>query len=492
MRLSELLSNEATPPEFCTLEIAGLSADSRAIGAGFAFFAIPGHAGDGLDYVADAKSRGARVVVAPRRADCGLPVVVVDDVRAALAKAAARFYPLQPNTIAAVTGTSGKTSVVAFLRQLWQAEGHKAASLGTVGIVDAEGAHYGALTTPGPVELHRALDDLARRGVTHLAMEASSLGIDQRRLDEVRLSVAAFTNFSRDHLDHHRDLEDYFRAKIRLFDTLTQPGRTVVFDADADVAPRVAEVIRARGLVPFSVGAKGSSIRLLDAHPHALATRLRLAYGGAEYEIDLPLAGAFQTSNALVAAGLAIACGGAPSQIFAALAHLEGAPGRLECVGRRFDAPVFVDYAHKPDALDKVLSTLRPLVKGRLILVFGCGGDRDRGKRELMGAIAARGADVAIVTDDNPRSEEPAAIRAAILAGAKGAGTAQVIEIGDRAEAIGAGVAALQAGDALIVAGKGHETGQIVKGVTQPFSDHAVIAAALAEISGALLGERRP
>jgi UDP-N-acetylmuramoyl-L-alanyl-D-glutamate--2,6-diaminopimelate ligase len=480
MRLQDLLPGQTPPESLRDLDIAGLSADSREIKDGFAFFAIPGHAGDGLDYVADARARGARVVIAPREVDCGLPLVVAADVRAALAKAAAAFYPLQPETVAAVTGTSGKTSVVAFLRQLWEAEGFHAASLGTIGLVDKSGAHYGALTTPGPVELHRALDALARRGVTHLAMEASSLGIDQRRLDGVAVSVGGFTNFSRDHLDLHRDMEDYFRAKMRLFEELLKPGRTVVLDADSEYAARVGAVLQARGLKRFSVGAKGEDITLLETAPHALATRLRLRCAGVDYDVELPLAGAFQAANALVAAGLAIASGSAPARVFAALARLKGAPGRLELVGQRNGAPIFVDYAHKPDALEKVLATLRPLAKARLVVVFGCGGDRDKGKRPLMGEVACRKADSVIVTDDNPRSEDPAQIRAEVLAGARDAGRANAVEIGDRRLAIEAAVNCLETGDVLIVAGKGHEVGQIVGNSTLPFSDHAVIAAALA------------
>ncbi|RTL79530.1 MAG: UDP-N-acetylmuramoyl-L-alanyl-D-glutamate--2,6-diaminopimelate ligase [Hyphomicrobiales bacterium] len=481
MRLDKLLAMDDLDPALAGLEIDGLTADSRAAGESFAFFAIPGHSGDGLSFVNDAKARGAVVVIAERAAECPLPLVVVQDVRAALAHAAARFYPRQPQTIVAVTGTSGKTSVVAFLRQIWAALGHEAASLGTVGVVDSSGAHYGALTTPGPVELHKILDDLAGRGVTHLAMEASSLGIDQRRLDGVRLKAAAFTNFSRDHLDHHRDMEDYFAAKMRLFDTLLQPGQTAVIDADADIAARVSPLCSARGLDVFSAGKNGDAIRLKGASPSALATRLTLEHAGETYHVELPLAGAFQTSNALVAAGLAIAAGDAPARVFAALADLKGAPGRLELVGARDGAPVFVDYAHKPDALEKVLATVRPLAPGRLIVVFGCGGDRDRGKRPLMGEIAARAADVAIVTDDNPRSEEPAAIRAEIIAGTRGAGNAKVIEIADRGEAIARAVADLRAGDALVVAGKGHETGQIVGNRILPFSDHEAVVKALQE-----------
>ncbi len=426
--------------------------------------------------------RGAHLSSSRTRAsDCPLPLVVVDDVRGALAHAAARFYPRQPQRIVAVTGTSGKTSVVAFLRQIWAALGRKAASLGTVGLVDDKGAHYGSLTTPGPVELHKTLDELADSGITHLAMEASSLGIEQRRLDGVRLTAAAFTNFSRDHLDHHRDMEDYFAAKMRLFDTLLQPEQIAVIDADSDVAARVAAACKARGLTVYSVGARGETIMLQEAQADALASRLVIVHAGRDYKVELPLAGAFQISNALVAAGLAIAAGEAPEPVIAALSQLKGAPGRLERVGARRGAPVFVDYAHKPDALEKVLATLRPLAKGRLVVVFGCGGDRDKGKRPLMGEIAARAADVAIVTDDNPRSEEAAAIRAAIIAGAKGAGPAKIIEIADRAAAISHAIANLDVGDVLVVAGKGHETGQIVGDRILPFSDHEAVGRALRE-----------
>lgn len=481
MRLSELLEGVEFDQALRDIEIAGVSADSREISEAFAFFAIPGFKGDGLSYVDDAKARGALVVVSSRAAAVDLPLVVVPDVRAALAHAASKLYPRQPRTVVAVTGTSGKTSVVDFLRQIWAALGREAASLGTVGVVDRSGAHYGALTTPGPVALHQILDELAGRSVSHLAMEASSLGIEQRRLDGVRLTAAAFTNFSRDHLDHHADLEAYFTAKMRLFDRLLAPGQTAVVDADSDVASRVVDICRSRGLRVFDVGAKGATIRLLACDANALRTRMRLRYENADFPVDLPLAGAFQISNALVAAGLAIATGEDAARVFAALEKLKGAPGRLEYVGKRFDAPVFVDYAHKPDALEKVLATLRPLARRRLIVVFGCGGDRDRGKRPLMGEIAGRDADVVIVTDDNPRSEDPSSIRAAVLDGARASGRAKVIEIGDRSEAIRRAIAGLSAGDALVVAGKGHESGQIVGDCVFPFSDHAVIAAALQE-----------
>ena len=478
--LADLLPGAALSADLALTPIAAVTADSRNVQRGSAFFAIPGHKGDGLDFVADAAARGAVVVVAQRTAECALPFVVVPDVRAALAHAAARMFPGQPQTVAAVTGTSGKTSVVAFLRQIWTALGHEAASLGTVGVVAKKDTLYGSLTTPGPVELHRNLALLADQRVTHLAMEASSLGIEQRRLDGVRLAAGAFTNFSRDHLDHHADMEAYFQAKMRLFDPMLAPGQPAVVDADGDYADRVIDLCRKRGLDVLTVGARGEAIRIVEARPHALATSLRLSCRNVEYVVELPLAGAFQTSNALVAAGLALATGGEPSKIFSALAGLHGAPGRLELAGQKSGAPVFIDYAHKPDALDKVLDTLRPLAKGKLVVVFGCGGDRDKGKRPLMGEIAARKADVAIVTDDNPRSEQAPDIRAAILEGARSAGGgAQIHEIGDRRAAIRAGVAMLAQGDILVVAGKGHETGQIVGAETLPFSDHEAVAAAL-------------
>ena len=389
--------------------------------------------------------------------------------------AAAVFYPRQPATIAAVTGTSGKTSVAAFVRQIWLRLGHRAAALGTTGVIAPGGARYGSLTTPDPVSLHRTLDQLAGDGVTHLALEASSHGLDQRRLDGVRLSAGAFTNLSRDHLDYHPDLDSYLRAKLRLFEALLQPGRGAVVNADSDVAGRVVAVCRARGLDILTAGADGD-LRLIEAKAGRSDTAIRIAYEGVEYLLRLPLAGAFMASNALVAAGLCVVCGARAEDVFAALEHLQGAPGRLEQVGARNGAPVFVDYAHKPDALEKVLQALRPLTAGRLVVVFGCGGDRDQGKRPIMGAIAAKNADVVIVTDDNPRSEDPSAIRAQILAAAPG-GT----EIADRSIAIAEAVAMLRSGDVLVVAGKGHETGQIVGETVLPFSDHDSVRRALAE-----------
>ena len=476
MRLGDLLP-DAVDQRHRATAATGLTADSRAVAPGFAFFAVPGTRGDGLAYAAEAAAAGAVAVVA-ERAPPGLPdgvaAVVVPDVRRALSLAAARFFPAQPGTVVAVTGTSGKTSVATFVRQIWASAGVRAASMGTLGVVAPDGAVYGALTTPDPVTLHRDLDRLARDGVTHLALEASSHGLDQHRLDGVRLAAGAFTNLSRDHLDYHPTLDDYLGAKLRLFTDLLAPGQAAVVDADGDAAPRVAAAARARGLEVTTVGRNGTGIRLLSAEPDGFATRIAVCHEGRDRALRLPLAGTFQVSNALVAAGLCIATGTAPDAAFAALGHLVGAPGRLERVGERRGAPIVVDYAHKPDALENVLATLRPYAPGRLIVVFGCGGDRDAGKRPMMGGIAERLADVVIVTDDNPRSEDPAAIRAAILAAAPGA-----LDIGDRAAAIAHAVGMLGPGDALVVAGKGHETGQTAGGITLPFSDAAAVAEAV-------------
>jgi UDP-N-acetylmuramoyl-L-alanyl-D-glutamate--2,6-diaminopimelate ligase len=455
--------------------VTGLTADSRKVAPGMVFFAVPGSRLDGAAFVPQALAAGAAAVVA-ERSDGEDSVLVVPDVRACLARAAARFFPLQPGTIVAVTGTSGKTSVTTFVRQIWASMDEAAASLGTIGVVAPGGSTYGSLTTPDPVTLHRTLHALAEDGVTHLAVEASSHGLDQHRLDGLRLAAGAFTNLSHDHLDYHADEADYLRAKLRLFDTLLQPGQPAVIDADHPVAAKVIAAARQRGLDVFTVGRDGRDLHLQSAVPNGFATELTINHAGRTFELDLPLAGGFQVSNALVAAGLCLATGSKLSAVIHALTLLEGAPGRLDKVGDHAGAPVFVDYAHKPDALEKVLETLRPYAKGRLIVVFGCGGDRDAAKRPLMGAIAARGADVVIVTDDNPRSENPTAIRAAIMAAAPGA-----IEIGDRRTAIETAVGLLRTGDVLVIAGKGHETGQIVGPAVLPFSDHETARAALAQ-----------
>jgi UDP-N-acetylmuramoyl-L-alanyl-D-glutamate--2,6-diaminopimelate ligase len=480
MRLRDLLcENTRLEARFDALAIAGLSADSRAVKPGFLFVAVPGTKVDGTAFIPQALAAGAVAVMAERApADLpdGIALVQVPNVRRALARAAAKLFARQPATIAAVTGTSGKTSVAAFTRQIWSALGHKAASIGTIGLITPDAQVYGSLTTPDPVDLHRTLDSLAGSGITHLALEASSHGLDQHRLDGVRVAVASFTNLSRDHLDYHPTIEAYLAAKLILFERIMRPGGRAVVMADSDEAATVVAAARRRGLDVMTVGRQGDGIRLVESAIEGFAQRLRLAHAGRKFTVRLPLVGAFQVENALVAAGHAIATGSEPAAVFGALEGLEGAKGRLELVGNRHGAPVFVDYAHKPDALAKAIEALRPYVRGRLVVVFGAGGDRDHGKRPLMGAIAAAKADRVIVTDDNPRSEEPAKIRAAILAAAPGA-----TEIGDRREAIRRAIGELAAGDVLLIAGKGHETGQIIGKQTLPFSDHEAVAAALEE-----------
>ena len=480
MKLADLLPADAVSDvRLAALEVAGVSADSRSIKPGDLFVAVAGAKADGLEFLPQALAAGAAAVMAERPPSIALPASVpfikVDDARRTLARAAATLFPRQPQVIAAVTGTSGKTSVAAFTRQIWTALGHASASIGTVGLVSPQREVYGSLTTPDPVELHRSLDQLAREGVTHLAIEASSHGLDQRRLDGVHVAAGGFTNLSRDHLDYHPTLEAYLAAKLRLFEHLIEPGGAAVIAADHEHAAVVAAAARRRDLRLVSVGRRGEGIRLLESRIDGFAQALALAHAGRNYRVRLPLPGEFQVENALVAAGLVIATGGEPSATFAALAHLKGAKGRLELVGERSGAPIFVDYAHKPDALDNALTALRPYVSGHLIVVFGCGGDRDAGKRPIMGAVAAKLADRVVVTDDNPRSESPAAIRAAILAAAPGA-----LEIGDRREAIRTSIAGLHRGDVLLIAGKGHETGQIIGKQVLPFSDHEAVAAALA------------
>jgi UDP-N-acetylmuramoyl-L-alanyl-D-glutamate--2,6-diaminopimelate ligase len=364
--------------------------------------------------------------------------------------------------------------VAAFTRQIWAVLGLQAASIGTVGVVSPKGETCGSLTTPDPVELHRTLDQLAGDGVTHLALEASSHGLDQHRLDGVRIAAGAFTNLSRDHLDYHASLETYLAAKLRLFDALIAPGGTAVIGVDDCYAGQVVEVANKRGLKLMTVGEHGSDIKLVGGEIDGFAQHVTIAHGGKTYKIKLSLVGAFQVQNAAIAAGLAIATGAEPARVFAALEKLTGAKGRLELVGTSNGAPIFIDYAHKPDAMAKALQAIRPYVSGKLVVVFGAGGDRDTGKRPIMGRIASENADRVIVTDDNPRSENAGAIRAAIMAAAPGA-----TEIGDRAEAIRAGIAALKSGDVLLIAGKGHETGQVIGDKTIPFSDHEAVAAVL-------------
>ena len=482
MRLRDLFSDDAAiEPQAAAIEVKGLAVDSRAVKPGDLFFALAGSKTDGSHFIDSAIAAGAVAVALEHTppGDRRVPFVVTPNARRALALAAARFYPKQPATIAAVTGTSGKTSVAAFTRQIWERLGHVSASIGTIGLVSPKRTVYGSLTTPDPIALHQQLDEITTDGVTHLAFEASSHGLDQFRLDGVRIAAGGFTNLSRDHMDYHPTVAHYLDAKLRLFRDLVPSGGAAVISADHDCSAQVIDAARSKHLRIIDVGRNadgaGEGIRLVEAVVEGFAQQLVLEHRGIRHSIQLPLVGEFQIENALVAAGLAIGTGSDPSAVLATLEHLEGAKGRLERVGEHNGAPIFVDYAHKPDALAKALQALRPYAKRKLVVVFGAGGDRDAGKRPIMGGIAAENADHVIVTDDNPRSENPATIRAAILAEAKGAD-----DVADRAEAIRAGISALQPGDALLIAGKGHEVGQIVGDKVLHFSDHEAVAAALA------------
>ncbi|HEV3241823.1 MAG TPA: UDP-N-acetylmuramoyl-L-alanyl-D-glutamate--2,6-diaminopimelate ligase [Methyloceanibacter sp.] len=484
MTLGELMGPEARLPAswqpWQRIPIVGLTADSRTVKPGYLFAALRGSRTDGSRYIADALARGAAaILMSPDGAQTLIETPVVEDAnpRHRLALMAARFFGAQPETAVAVTGTNGKTSVASFVRQLWEQLGFRAASLGTIGVVGPSGTQTLAHTTPDPIELHRILADLAKSGVTHLALEASSHGLEQRRVDGVRLAAGAFTNISRDHLDYHPNFEAYFDEKLRLFGQLLPPDAGAVIDVDSAGASRVVAVAKERGLAIFSVGRDGETLRLLSAEHDGFGQRLVVQHTGGTESFRLPLVGAFQASNALVAAGLCIATGTSAAKVLPLLANLRGARGRLDLAGTaRTGAPIFIDYAHTPDALAKALDALRPYVRNRLLVVFGCGGDRDKGKRPQMGAVAVDKADTAIVTDDNPRSEEPAEIRREILAGAPGA-----IEIPGRAVAVGKAIADLRQGDVLLIAGKGHETGQVVKGTVIPYSDHGAVEAALKE-----------
>jgi UDP-N-acetylmuramoyl-L-alanyl-D-glutamate--2,6-diaminopimelate ligase len=388
---------------------------------------------------------------------------------------AARFSGAQPDLVVAVTGTNGKTSIAAFVRQIWAAMGFRAASLGTIGVVGPDGSEYLAHTTPDPVKLHATLAKLAADHVTHLALEASSHGLEQHRLDGVRIAAGAFTNITRDHLDYHPSFEAYFDAKMRLFEDLLPAGAPAVINMDSPHGVEVARRASAHGLIALGVGYKGKWLRLISCVRDGFGQRLDIVAPSGRHEIVLPLAGEFQASNALIAAGLVIATGGEESLAMHALESLKGARGRLDLAGTsKKGAPIFVDYAHTPDALQTALEALRPYVRGKLVVVFGAGGDRDKGKRPQMGAVAAKLADRAYVTDDNPRSEVAATIRAEIMAACTGG-----IEIGDRARAIRTAIEGLEKGDVLLIAGKGHELGQIVGKTVLPFSDHDAVAAAL-------------
>jgi len=467
MRLSALLQQDfAVDPE-----ITGVTADSRLVRPGFLFAALPGAKVDGKSFAETAVQAGAAAVIASGPIEgLSAPVVEVYDPRRTYALAAAAFWGAQPKVCVAVTGTNGKTSVATFCRQIFTQLGHRAASMGTLGVrAGDEQITPPGLTTPDAGDVARLLAQLAQRGVTHLALEASSHGIDQRRIDGVHLTAAGFLNLTQDHLDYHATMGAYRAAKLRLFDTLLPRGAIAVLNADSDAFPAFAATATFAGHPLMSVGERGQALKLASRAALPDGQRLSIVAEGRTYDIKLPLVGAFQASNALVAAGLCIAAGEAVEPVLAALEHIEGAPGRLQRVGAGpRGGEAYVDYAHTPDGLETVLKALRPHAAGRLIVVFGAGGDRDRGKRPIMGEVAARLADLVIVTDDNPRTEQPAAIRAAIIASAPGAR-----EVGDRAKAIAAGADMLGEGDILVIAGKGHEQGQTVGDRVLPFDDVA-------------------
>lgn len=478
MKLGDLFKG-GVPADAAALEITGLTADSRKVKPGFLFAALAGVAAHGRDYVAQAKANGAVAVLSAGDldADPGIAHVVAANARNAFALAASAFYPRRPQTIVAVTGTNGKSSTVDFLRQIWTHAGKRAASLGTLGAIGPSGVVDLGHTTPDPAAVHATLTALADDGVTHAAMEASSHGLEQHRVDGLTFAAAAFTNLTQDHLDYHVDMESYRAAKLKLW-ALVKDGGAAIVNADAAEGAAFEAGAKKRGLDVILCGwraPRDHALKIVEIQPRPNAQSMTLTWNGKEYDVELPLIGEFQALNAVCAATLALATGETPEAVFAGMAKLKPVKGRMEHVGQsKSGGHVFVDYAHTPDGLDVLLRAARPHAPGRIICVFGCGGDRDAGKRPKMGAIAARHADVVIVTDDNPRSEDPAAIRAQILAATPGA-----LEIGDRAQAIREAVAMLKAGDALMIAGKGHETGQIIKGVTHPFSDQDVARAAL-------------
>lgn len=459
------------------LGICGMTADSREVRPGYLFLAVPGANADGRAFIPDALARGARAILAPAGTAVdslpgGVAVILDEAPRRLFARLAARFFGAQPATVAAVTGTSGKTSVVDFVRQLWRLLGLPAASLGTLGLVAPGHCRAGALTTPDPVELHRELARLAAAGIDRVALEASSHGLDQHRLDGVEVSTGVFTNLSRDHLDYHPDFESYLDAKLGLFRRVMPPGGLAVVNADDPAGMAAGEAARAAGHEVWRFGRAGPApeIAIEQLEPADDGQIAAFRFLGRRHRVRIPFIGAFQAENALAALGAVAGEREDPHSVVSCLEGLRGVRGRLELAARASSgAPVYVDYAHKPGALAAVLEALRPFVRGRLVLVFGAGGDRDAGKRPEMGAVAERLADRIIVTDDNPRTEDPAAIRAAILVACPGA-----TEIGDRKAAIAAGMDEVGPEDALLIAGKGHETSQAVGAEVHPFDDRAV------------------
>ncbi|MFL6729051.1 MAG: UDP-N-acetylmuramoyl-L-alanyl-D-glutamate--2,6-diaminopimelate ligase [Sphingomicrobium sp.] len=469
MRLRELAGIDSDS------EVTGFAIDHRKVAQGSVFGAFRGSVFNGEEFIVQAIDRGAVAVVAQPQADVDrVPLIADDNPRRRFAELAAKFYAPYPETVVAVTGTNGKTSTVEMTRQIWRMTGHRSASIGTLGVTTSDDQVKTGLTTPDIVTFLNNMAGLKRMGISHVAYEASSHGLDQHRAEGVPLAAAAFTNFSRDHLDYHPSMDAYFEAKMRLFDELLPAGKPAVVWADDAKSDEVIGRARARGHEVLTVGRKGDAIRLVEQTPSPLGQTLVLEHGGKSHRLALPLIGAYQASNVLTAAALVLATGGEWQRIFSAMQRLAPVRGRLErAVISRAGAPVYVDYAHTPDALEAAIAALRPHVAketgGKLIIVFGAGGDRDQGKRPEMGAVAARLSDVVIVTDDNPRTEDPAQIRAAIMAAAPGA-----TEVAGRREAIAEAIRIAKSGDIILLAGKGHETGQIVGDRVLPFDDAEV------------------
>ncbi len=473
--------------------IRGITSDSREVKPGFLFAALPGSEADGAKYIEQAVQNGAVAVLTHKSWQSSvspdvlsgiadIPVMGASNPRRTLALAASRFYGEQPDTVCAVTGTNGKTSVASFVRQIWEQLGQRSASLGTLGVVSPESFIPLAHTTPEPVELHRILRGLHLAGVNHLALEASSHGLAQSRLDGVHIKAAAFTNLTRDHLNYHTDFDDYFYAKMRLFGEVMNPGTTAVLNADSEQFADVERLCWARGLNVVSVGETGVDLKVTAQEMSSRGQKVGFSWKGTAFTVNLPLAGGFQASNALLAAALCIESGADATKVFDALANLRGAPGRMEYCGQTpSGASVYVDYAHTPDALETVLKALRAHTAGRLHVVIGCGGDRDKGKRPQMAKAAMEFSDFTTITDDNPRREDPTSIRKDMLKGMDQS-TSDFEEVGDRGQAIHTAISRLEARDTLVVAGKGHEQGQIIGTTILPFDDRNVVRNVLAKM----------
>jgi UDP-N-acetylmuramoyl-L-alanyl-D-glutamate--2,6-diaminopimelate ligase len=452
-------------------EVTGFAIDHREVAAGSVFGAFRGTVFNGEDFIGEAVSRGAVAVVArPDAPISRVPLLSGSEPRRLFAELAAKFYAPFPDTVVAVTGTNGKTSTVEMTRQIWRMSGHRSASIGTLGVTTADDQVKTGLTTPDIVTFLNNMAGLKRMGISHVAYEASSHGLDQHRAEGVPLAAAAFTNFSRDHLDYHETMDTYFEAKMRLFDELLHTGKPAVIWTDDPKSAEVIQRARRRGHEVLTVGRTGETIRLVEQSPTALGQTVTLEHGGKSHRLALPLIGAYQAANVLTAAGLVLATGGDWAATFTAMQRVAPVRGRLErAVISRSGVPVYIDYAHTPDALEAAIAALRPHVEGRLITVFGAGGDRDQGKRPEMGRVATALSNVVIVTDDNPRSEDPARIRSDIMAGATGAS-----EVPGRREAIAEAIRMAREGDIVLVAGKGHETGQIIGSTVLPFDDALV------------------